>query len=460
MKRNAANVLSVLVVATLAVEGATLVKPRNLAKANQGVCAVALAPDGLPHAAYQGADYHLYHAWLTGTKWQHEPIDNTSDCGWGNSIAVDAAGVVHATYGAFRGLGAQKLVYARRDADGWQITDLGVDGEQTRLCLDAAGNPHVLFISGMTYAYARSDAKGWQIEDTGLPWSWCSAGLAVDGAGAAHISYAVNYGGCFYATNASGDWQVTPLVDGTVAHTSLALDPNGRPCVAVALPQTLRCFQFDGTVWQQTDLLDATMLPGFVLDGVALALGPGGRPRALLAGSVGGALEIALYAYDNGLAPAGILVDTKNAGFYPSLALGPDGVGHGTYCAGAQGRSTARYVRLALPDLTGAWAAAGLDAGTGTFTGTLRVRNPGPVKSPATGVSFFVSEDPLLDAGDVPLGPVLKLKSLKPGGTLDLPVRLTDARLTPGRHLIAVIDPTMVTGDPNAMDNVVPVQLP
>jgi hypothetical protein len=180
----------------------------------------------------------------------------------------------------------------------------------------------------------------------------------------------------------------------------------------------------------------------------------------LLAGSVAGTVEVAIYALDNGLGSTAVLIDSKNAGFYPSLALGPGGIAHGTYCTAGEGTVTARYVGIVLPDLAGKWASTGFAGGTSTFTGTLRITNPGQVKSPKTTVGFFLSDDALFDAtADAVLDPTLKVKGLKPGATLDLAVRLTDARLAAGKYLIAVVDPVMFTGDTDAVNNVAAARL-
>jgi|GEM_PF-2579588 len=450
---------AMLLAAAVCVQAAGLVKPRNLAKAHQGVCAVAVGPDGIPHVAYQSPDYHLYHAWLDGTKWQREPVDTSSDCGWGNSIAVDADGRVHVTYSAFRAAGYQEIIYAVKGTSGWQVTDLGVPGTQTHLCLDAGAGPHVLFDDG-SQKYARLDGGAWQVEATGVPSSPCTAGFVLDPAGKAHIASAGNYAGCFYATNTSGAWQSTVLVNGTSAPTAIALDPAGHPCVAVALTTSLQYYRYDGSGWLRSELWNAAALGDILLDGVSLALDPDGRLRMLLAGSVGGALEIAIYGHDNGIGFLGILVDTKNAGFYPSLALGPDGRAHGTYCTAGEDSASLRYVGMALPDLMGTWATPAFDAGTSTFTGTLHIQNTGQVKSLKTTAVFGLSTDDLFDGADVILGPTLNVKSLKPGAALDLAVRVADARLAAGKQLIAVIDPSMLSGDADATDNLVPVVLP
>lgn len=446
--------------AVVSVQAAGLIKPRNLAKVHGGVCAVALGPDGAPHVAYQSPDYHLYHAWLAGTKWLREPVDTSSDCGWGKSIAVDAAGRAHVTYTGYRDTGSEEVLYAVRDAAGWQSTTVGVAGTQTHLCLDADARPHILFSGTSTQMYARLEGGVWQVEDTGVLASPYAAGFVLDGAGKAHVSSSGNYAGCYYGTNATGTWQSTLLVNGTAAHTAIALDSDGRPGIAVALPDSLRYFRFDGTQWGWYEVWNAAALGDIRLDGVSLALSPDDRIRMLLAGSVGGALEVALYSHDNGIGVLGVLVDTKNAGFYPSLALGPDGRAHGTYCSTGGNTSAVRYVAIALPDLAGTWASTALDPGATTFTGTLRIQNTSQSKSLKTTVAFALSDNPVFDGADAMLDPTLQVKSLKPGAVLDLSVRLTDSRLVSGKHLIAIIDPAMASGDADATDNLVPALLP
>jgi len=111
----------------------------------------------------------------------------------------------------------------------WQVTDLPVSGSDTRIALDEDGHPHVLFKGDSTYGYAEYDGVNWHFEDTGLGWSWYSDGLALDADGNAHISYSINYSGCFYATNKSVSWETTTLVPSESWPTSIGLDNTGKP---------------------------------------------------------------------------------------------------------------------------------------------------------------------------------------------------------------------------------------
>jgi len=307
------------------------VKPSKLAQINQGVSAVAIDPSGQPHVAYQGRDYHLYHAWYDGRRWARELVDGTSDCGWGNSIAVDAQGHVHISYAAFRGLGAQKLIYAVYDGSQWQVQEVGREAAFTHLKLDTEGYPHILFKGDTGYSYAKHDGTSWHIEDIpGLTWNWYSDGLALDADGHAHV-----VGNNGYATNRSGTWQVTHLVADATAYMAIAVNNPGYPRVAACLSDRLEYFTFDGANWTSELIVDSAELeaefpPGMtvVLDGVALALDGDEKPHFLMsayisAGEAG--VEVSIYGYHDGVGWSGMMLDYKNTGFYPSIAVTSEG---------------------------------------------------------------------------------------------------------------------------------------
>ena len=440
------------------------VKPSKLAQINQGACAVATDPSGQPHVAYQGKNYHLYHARYDGRRWTHELVDGTSDCGWGNSIAVDAQGHVHISYAAFRGLGAQKLIYAVHDGSQWQVQEVGRDAAFTHLKLDAEGHPHILFKGDTGYSYAKHDGTRWHIEDIPiLAWNWYSDGLALDADGHAHV--AANNS---YATNQSGVWQVTNLVSEATAYMSIAVNNLGYPRVAVCLSDRIEYFSFDGDNWSSELIVDSAELeaefpPGMtvVLDGVALALDGDEKPHFLMsayisAGEAG--VEVSIYGYHDGVGWSGMLLDYKNTGFYPSIAVTSEGEVYGTYCTALKGnKSQAKWVRITLPDLTGTWSNVVLSGST--VTGTFAVQNNGFDKSVKTTATLWLSDDSEVGGGDELLPVTFKVKSLKPGGIAAIKVNYTHTGSLAGKYLIAVIDPDLLTYDRNLLDNEVAVLL-
>lgn len=441
------------------------VKPKNLAAVGGG-CSVAVDPAGYPHVVYQSTDYHLYHARFDGKAWQHELVDGTSDCGWGNSIAIDAQGRIHISYHAERmNPYRQPLVYAYFDGTLWHVAELEVYGWQTCLKLDAAGHPHILFSGNYgTLGYARFDGNAWHIEDTGLQSSPYTASLALDAEGHAHVAYSVNYSGYFYATNESGTWQSTILgYDGQPA--AIDLDHEGNPHVALAVPGTIRIHSYDGMNWMSEDVIDPSVTSGFYFDGVALKMDNNDREHLLISATItmgARSAAVSIYAFNDGMGWNGMLVDPKNAGYDPSLVLTDAGIAYGTYCAaGKKDTATAKWVRLALPDLAGIWSNVSLTeaGGISTVTATVTVHNNGVEKSVPSHLLVVISSDSTVDMNDEMWSVMPKVKGLKPGGMLEMTVAFRYPGSLTGKYLIGVIDPELLTCDRNMLDNLVPVLL-
>jgi hypothetical protein len=165
-------------------------------------------------------------------------------------------------------------------------------------------------------------------------------------------------------------------------------------------------------------------------------------------------VEVAVFVFDDGIGWNGLLVDPKNTGFYPDIALDTEGVAFVTYCGATKGK----WARIALPDLTGVWT--NMTVTGSTITGTLNVTNLGLDTSPKTTATLWLSDDAMLDADDTPLPVTLKIKSLKSGSSTIVPVDFQSAATLTGKHLIAVIDPVMDVADRNRLDNTVATPLP
>jgi hypothetical protein len=462
MKTNCRFWLGVALVGALAGVAEAKIKPKKLATIQQGVCSIALDATGNPHVAYQGMDHHLYHARFDGRKWQHERIDTNQYSR--NALAIDAQGHIHIVYGAERTAGSKQtypLVHAYFNGTSWHVTDLPVNGHHPRIALDVEGHLHVLF--NFSSQYGVYDGANWQFEDTGLSGGGSSDGLALDSAGRAHIA-ANNH----YATNKSGVWESTNLVSAAATHMAIAVTSQGLPRVAAVTMDKPQYFTYDGTNWTSELLLDhadwqAVLPPGvtLVLNGVALALDKSDRPQLLLPMNIGvgaGGVEICVYSFYDGIGWSGMLLDTKNAGFYPSLAVRSDGVAYGTYCTALKGeKSQGKWARIALSDLTGTWT--NVNRTGSTVTGTLTVTNRGVEKSLKTIASLWLSEDATLTTNDTPLLVSVKIKSLKPGASVAVPVEVTYPGTLAGKYLFAVIDPNANTADRNLLDNQVSVLL-
>jgi len=449
-----------LLMAVTSVEGK--IKARTLAPVRQNYASIAVDPTGIPHAVYMGTDYHLYHAWLEGKQWKREVVDASSDCGWGNSIAVDAQGDLHVSYRAYRGLGATKLVYATFDGIQWKITDLGVEASDTVLRLDQAGQPHIAYGGNSTIQYAWFDGAAWHFEDTGLGTGPYRHDFVLDGNGHAHLAFSRNSDGHYYGTNGSGSWESTQLGTGDATPVAIAVDSRNHPHVAAGVPGSVKYYQYDGANWSSELILDpvALEIENAPVDGVAMTLDADDHAQLLVALYLG--IDVSVFVFDNGMGWVGAVLDKKNAGFFPSLTLDSSGVTYGTYCtAQLRDKSKAKWVRIAWPDLAGTWdgiAVTEVDS-KWNVAGTLSITNNGLDKAPKTTVHLYLSDDTQFDDGDTLLPTALKVKSLKPDTMVDVSVSFSyDSSLT-GKYLIAVIDLDALTGDRNMSDNIVTVEL-
>ncbi len=449
---------SLLSMTATSVEGK--IKPKTLASVWQNYSSIAVDPAGTPHVVYQGADYHLYHAWFDGRHWQHELVDASSDCGWGNSIAIDVQGNLHVSYGAYRGLGALKLVYANFNGNQWHITDLGVDGSDSVLKLDQAGQPHIAYGGGSTVQYAWHDSAGWHFEDTGLASGPYRHDFVLDSDDHAHLAFSRNYDGYYYGTNKYGYWESTLLDTGNSTPVAIGIDSHNHPHVAAGVAGSVSITQYDGTNWTSELILDPADTDNAPIDGLALTIDGDDHAHLLMAFYVG--IEVSVYAFDNGLDWVAGVVDKKNAGFYPSLTFDPNGVAYGTYCTALKkDKSKAKWVRIGLPDLAGTWNGVTVteDGGGWNVAGTFAIKNNGLEKATKNSVLLYVSDDAEFDEGDTVLPVALKVKSLKPEATVNVPVDFQYNTSLAGKYLIAVIDPEMLTFDRNMADNIVTVLL-
>ncbi len=436
------------------------IKPKKLATVSQNYSSIAVDPAGTPHVVYQSADYHLYHAWFDGRRWQHEVVDASSDCGWGNSIAIDAQGNLHISYGAYCGLGAQKLIYATFNDSQWQVTDLGVDGSDTVLRLDLSGQPHIAYGGGSTIQYARYDGAAWHFEDTGLSSGPYRHDFVLDSNDHAHLAFSRNSDGHYYGTNESGNWESTLLDTGNSTPVAIVVDSQDHPHVAAGVPGSTKYHTYDGTNWTSELILDPADTDNAPVDGLALTLYGDDHAHLLMAFYAG--IEVSVYAFDNGLDWVAGVVDKKNAGFYPSLTLDLNGIAYGSYCtAQKKDKSKAKWVHIAFPDLAGTWDGVSVTENGSAWKviGTLSVGNNGLEKAVKNSVQLYLSDDAQFDEDDTLLPGAIKVKSLKTDATMDVSGDFSYDSPLAGKYLIAVIDPEMLTYDRNMADNIVTTYL-
>ena len=128
--------------------------------------ALAFLPDGTPCVMYYKVDgsLSLEFAQRTGTGWVSEPILPSTL--YGLSMTTDSAGTVHFVSDSDDGTG-RKLYYGVGSLGSWDIQEIYPrEGYQSRLLLDPAGNPHVIFgdwsVREIKHLYASGSA--WTVE--------------------------------------------------------------------------------------------------------------------------------------------------------------------------------------------------------------------------------------------------------------------------------------------------------
>jgi hypothetical protein len=141
---------------------------------------------GQPHIAYYDADTHLIkHAWFSGGSLVIETVGSSAGT-HSLSLAFDRLGNPCISYGD--GIHVGNLMFAKRTAAGWTTSKVtrgawgifGNAGHYSSLAFDHAGNPHIAYIDGSTYAtlyYAslNSTTKLWEINKVYAGDSWRTA---------------------------------------------------------------------------------------------------------------------------------------------------------------------------------------------------------------------------------------------------------------------------------------------
>ncbi|MDH3754127.1 MAG: hypothetical protein OEU32_09680 [Acidimicrobiia bacterium] len=242
-------------------------------------------PDGRAHIAYhdhQESTFEedlgdLTYAVLSDGEWSITAAASDGHDGWDSTIRVGddgvvrAAGVDPAQFGRVEGLEYYELV------DGaWQVEAIGTGPLEYEWNVDLQvapdGSPALTYFltDAQDLVFASRAADGsWTVEpvDTDGDVGRFSS-LAIDGDGAAHISYwHGDTGEVRYATNAGGAWETTTIdtleqveigFEGARRITSIALDPAGVPSVAYSDLAGIRlAVRGDDGTWTTEQILTA-----------------------------------------------------------------------------------------------------------------------------------------------------------------------------------------------------------
>ncbi|MEE8346510.1 MAG: hypothetical protein V3S20_04085, partial [Dehalococcoidia bacterium] len=137
---------------------------------------LALDAEGRPHTVAVdpssfGSDVGLEYGFFGGDEWTVEEVGTGPLMyAFGTALAIDAAGIPHATY--YNDESAD-LMYASRAGGSWTVTAVDTDGDVGRfadMLLDSGGGPHVAYLqldgdSSGSIKYAQFRDGGWSIEE-------------------------------------------------------------------------------------------------------------------------------------------------------------------------------------------------------------------------------------------------------------------------------------------------------
>lgn len=188
-------------------------------------------PGGPPYSP----PYAIVHFQPTPAGWTRTVVDEAGVALYPRRVglAVNRAGNAVVAYTA---PADESLKVAFSGAVGWLIETVdAAGGYDVALALDAAGRPHVSYVTAdRRLMHAHRSAAGWLVEQV-APGQFHSPSLAVESAGRAHISaYAPANQDLFYAYQTAAGWhtEVVAARGGVGQGSSLALTPAGRTLIS------------------------------------------------------------------------------------------------------------------------------------------------------------------------------------------------------------------------------------
>lgn len=316
----------------------------------------SLALDSIegPHVAYYRStekwDGDLVYTCSDGFPWDISIVDSVSQVGLCPSLELDSAGIPYIAY-IFRDLYSAQLRCAHWEDSFWVIEAVDRALSYTSLDLDSSGRPHIAYADmygdRWLLKYAKWIGSTWEIEivaESSTDYEsfhylgrYSSISLALDAAGAPHISYyhgmAQDIGDLEYAHRNGTEWEIVTVEAGAarplIHGVSLALDCSGNPHISyrscVDFPYTtLRYAQWNSHEWEiQTP--DTSRQAGW---DSCIALDYYGNPHISYGDTVG-----LKYAYWNGsIWEIEVVDEDHSAGLHTSIALDTSGNPHIVYC--------------------------------------------------------------------------------------------------------------------------------
>jgi hypothetical protein len=238
---------------------------------------LALDANNTPHLSYYDSFIDgLMYATRPAAIWLTMPVDTEYEAGHYNSIALDAAGQPHISYGRYdnplypHGIGDMR--YARLSNNQWLVETLQTSGSYWNhtLTIDSANRLHLIYLeqsdSQEQWYYLYQTESGWTREPLNLDIGWPSV-LVMDANDALHFAYTLG-GKLYYAYGDNNQWN-SQLVSESYnpGPISFALDQNQNPHIAFYLglaDQTLYYTYLNETSWIVETVDDAIYSPRFV----------------------------------------------------------------------------------------------------------------------------------------------------------------------------------------------------
>lgn len=214
---------------------------------------ITIDPSNKIHISYSDSlNWNLKYATNRSGKWITTTIDSLGSVGSDNSITIDSSGRIHISYSDDTN---GNLKYAIQENGRWTIKTLdanGLTGLSSSIVTDSLDNVHISYVESrsiyenfqLQYKYHLkyiTDLSGeWKITTVYSPstlgeptyeFPKIDTSIAVDKTNAAHIAYhQPELKDLFYATNNSGSWVVTKLVENgdTGFYPSICIDSSNK----------------------------------------------------------------------------------------------------------------------------------------------------------------------------------------------------------------------------------------
>ena len=187
---------------------------------------------------------HLKYAYFDGTNWYIQTVDQRTNTGKYNAIAVDASGNPHIAY---THVGWGDLLYAYWDGKEWKFSDVDSRRKENHylglgpsIAVDSTGNPHIAYFDTTKTAvkYAWMEKGSWKTEvadPLGAHGELDHVSLKLDSQNQPHVAYYDAGAGMLkYAVRDDKGWHVEVVdSEGNVGETpSLALSADGQAFIS------------------------------------------------------------------------------------------------------------------------------------------------------------------------------------------------------------------------------------